>query len=107
MFQTLVTEGASQVRHRTASVGVMLTGTGNVGDSSTLPEEINLDYIEIASIPPLPLYALINVDSNTYTSQCSLNCQLYAEAAQNLSFLCHQHLCWGHIGIALCSLLWH
>ena len=33
----------------------------------TIPEEMQLDYIEISSIPPLPLYALLAADHDTST----------------------------------------
>ena len=34
-------------------------------EGSTIPEEVQLDYLEIASIPPLPLYALLAADQDT------------------------------------------
>ena len=37
----------------------------HTAESSTIPEEIHLDYLEISSIPPLPLYALLAADQDT------------------------------------------
>lgn len=34
-------------------------------EPTTIPEDIQLDYIEISSIPPLPLYALLSADHDT------------------------------------------
>ena len=34
-------------------------------EARTIPEDIQLDYIEISSIPPLPLYALLAADHDT------------------------------------------
>ena len=34
-------------------------------EASTIPEEVQLDYLEIASIPPLPLYALLAADQDS------------------------------------------
>lgn len=67
----MYSEDSPQLRHRSMSVGRPMTSSTHVqtGDGSTLPEDINLDYIEISSIPPLPLYALLAADAldTTYT----------------------------------------
>ena len=46
---------------RTLSVPV----SPHAPEGSTIPEEVQLDYLEIASIPPLPLYALLAADHDT------------------------------------------
>ncbi len=42
-----------------------VAGPSNVPDGGTIPEDTNLDYIEISSIPPLPMYALFAADKET------------------------------------------
>lgn len=35
------------------------------GSVSVFPEEVTLDYVEIQSIPPLPLFTLLSTDKET------------------------------------------
>lgn len=53
-------------RSRTLSVSYMGGGTTSPleqrGSTTVLPEELMLDYAEITSIPPLPLWTLLAAD---------------------------------------------
>lgn len=37
------------------------------GSTTAIPEELTLDYAEITSIPPLPLWTLLAADKETLT----------------------------------------
>lgn len=37
------------------------------GSTTAIPEEVTLDYAEITSIPPLPLWTLLAADKETLT----------------------------------------
>lgn len=56
-------------RSRTLSVSYAGAGTTSPlehrGSTTAIPEEVTLDYAEIASIPPLPLYTLLAADRET------------------------------------------
>ncbi|XP_055700241.1 dmX-like protein 2 isoform X2 [Phlebotomus papatasi] len=59
-------------RSRTLSVSY-IPGTSSPleprGSTTQIPEELTLDYAEITSIPPLPLWTLLAADRETMTSQ--------------------------------------
>lgn len=45
------------------------TGTSPMeqrGSTTAIPEEVTLDYAEISSIPPLPLWTLLAADKEIY-----------------------------------------
>lgn len=50
---------------------IIFTGTTSPleqrGSTTAIPEELTLDYAEIASIPPLPLWTLLAADKETVT----------------------------------------
>lgn len=65
LHQVLCGDGSPQLRHRTLSVARQVAPPGLlVSPDNTLTEDVNLDYIEISSIPPLPLYALLAADQD-------------------------------------------
>ena len=52
-------------RHFSHQRALSVAGPAMQPDSTTIPEDTNLDYIEISSIPPLPMYALFAADQDT------------------------------------------
>ncbi|XP_068239086.1 dmX-like protein 2 isoform X2 [Palaemon carinicauda] len=75
--RTSVSDGDDN-RTRTWSRSRTLSMSGNQGGSCSrdgrgsptlLPEELTLDYIEVTSIPPLPLWLLLEADKDTQTHQ--------------------------------------
>merc|ERR1719414_581576 len=49
----------------TSASGGLSPGNENRGSISAVPEELTLDYTEISSIPPLPLWTLLAADHET------------------------------------------
>ena len=47
------------------ALSVAAPASPNPPEPTTIPEDIQLDYIEISSIPPLPLYSLLAADDDT------------------------------------------
>ena len=59
-------------RHFSHNRALSVAGPQVPPDNNTIPEDTNLDYIEISSIPPLPMYALFAADQdNPSTSKNS------------------------------------
>lgn len=52
-------------RHFSHQRALSVAGPAVQPDSTTIPEDTNLDYIEISSIPPLPMYALFAADEDS------------------------------------------
>ncbi|GAB0086325.1 dmX-like protein 2 [Sergentomyia squamirostris] len=69
-------------RSRTLSVSY-IPGTSSPleprGSTTQIPEELTLDYAEITSIPPLPLWTLLAADRETMTSQKTEDTKDYNE----------------------------
>ncbi|XP_066993059.2 dmX-like protein 2 isoform X2 [Anabrus simplex] len=65
-------------RSRTLSVSYVGAGTTSPmeqrGSTTAIPEEVTLDYAEITSIPPLPLWTLLAADKET-TNNASQICE--------------------------------
>ncbi|XP_034672177.1 dmX-like protein 2 isoform X1 [Drosophila subobscura] len=69
-------------RSRTLSISYNAADSNNIqaehrGSTTQIPEELMLDYAEINSIPPLPLWVLLNADRETP------GCQGGANAGEN------------------------
>ncbi|CAG0916295.1 unnamed protein product [Notodromas monacha] len=52
-------------RSRALSVSGPSGGGRGIATDTVVPEELTLDYVEISSIPPLPLWVLLQADSET------------------------------------------
>ncbi|XP_069696328.1 dmX-like protein 2 isoform X4 [Periplaneta americana] len=64
-------------RSRTLSVSYIGAGTTSPleqrGSTTAIPEELTLDYAEITSIPPLPLWTLLAADKETSTMSAQMS----------------------------------
>ncbi|PSN54280.1 DmX-like protein 2 [Blattella germanica] len=64
-------------RSRTLSVSYIGAGTTSPleqrGSTTAIPEELTLDYAEITSIPPLPLWTLLAADKETPTMSAQMS----------------------------------
>ncbi|XP_023723664.1 dmX-like protein 2 isoform X1 [Cryptotermes secundus] len=64
-------------RSRTLSVSYIGAGTTSPleqrGSTTAIPEEVTLDYAEITSIPPLPLWTLLAADKETPTMSAQMS----------------------------------
>lgn len=64
-------------RSRTLSVSYIGAGTTSPleqrGSTTAIPEELTLDYAEITSIPPLPLWTLLAADKEAPTMSAQMN----------------------------------
>ncbi|XP_047120921.1 dmX-like protein 2 [Schistocerca piceifrons] len=64
-------------RSRTLSVSYVSAGTTSPleqrGSTTAIPEELTLDYAEISSIPPLPLWTLLAADRETTSSAAQIS----------------------------------
>ncbi|XP_077556185.1 rabconnectin-3 alpha isoform X7 [Haemaphysalis longicornis] len=62
-------------RSRTLSLAAPTAGSSGTHSpkegANVVPEELQLDYVEIQSIPPLPLYALLAADKQTVRKEAS------------------------------------
>lgn len=61
------------------------------GSTTAIPEELTLDYAEITSIPPLPLWTLLAADKETPTKAAADDQQVCK--VPQLLLLIHHELC--------------
>lgn len=61
----IISHETSQNRPRLSSRALSIAGAVSPSEATTIPEEHQPDYIEISSIPPLPLYALLAADEDS------------------------------------------
>ena len=82
---TYCTDEEAQQRQRAMARGMSVAGPSG-GDGTTIPEESTLDYVEISSIPPLPLYALLAADDNTSFTNLESGTTATTAAATNQDY---------------------
>ncbi|CAH1397585.1 unnamed protein product [Nezara viridula] len=82
-------------RSRTLSVSYGAGTTSPMeqrGSTTAIPEELTLDYAEITSIPPLPLWTLLAADKETLKPQTSEDNPHYNELFETENILGEEHL---------------
>nr|XP_024216080.1 dmX-like protein 2 isoform X4 [Halyomorpha halys] len=82
-------------RSRTLSVSYGAGTTSPMeqrGSTTAIPEELTLDYAEITSIPPLPLWTLLAADKETLKPQTSEDNPHYNELFETENILGEDHL---------------
>ena len=78
-----------QQRQRLLSRSMTVTQPASPHDGPTIPEEVSADYIEISSIPPLPLYALLAADKDTAPNREAATGTKQGSNTQDYSTLFH------------------